>query len=375
MAMIYVASLEQVNDTIIQGRRCITSIQELYRALAHRDTTGIVIEKDFAEAFFTQSGLHAFVTNACDVNPRCDITVKADVQDFKVKAVNALSKVTSTDELVYQLQARPAEMLGVIHTLCANYNNTYSETLAANNKVASLQLQNAELLQRLEEADDKHSQLLHDRMTLEAKLSTLVGRINYSYEKQLDPEHFITISGKSQYTRILYIKEVTRVRFIDTLVYYIKEILKTLYGVPAREVVIAPYYAYGGACMYPTLQPSFDLSYAQLYSSDIYMPGLQPNVMADILQNPSNIEYLIILDRAGFDTPHVAGKDVEYVYTMSALKDNIDNVPEGRIISYSGDSLHIPYIKGFDELSMEDKMVRYSSFEVVKYLIGLLERR
>lgn len=373
--MIYEASLVYDNDVVIAGNRCITSLQELYQVLVYKDTTEIRIHKDFAEEYFTPSGLSDFVQNAQMVNPYCVIVVDADVRDFHLKAVRALSNYSSIEEVMYMLQARPREMLDVLKMLCANYTDTYSETLVANNKVSSLQLQNAELLRKLEEADSNYKQLLHDKSLVDAQLGMLVGRINNSYEKNIDPSKFLQIEGKSKFTKILYIKEVTRVRYIDTLLYYLKEILKTLYGVPAREVVIAPYYAYGGAKLYPGFQPSFDLSYSQLYQSDIYMPGFQPSVMSDILQNPSNVEYLIILDRCGFEQPHILGDSVEYVYTMSDLSDNIDRIDPKRVISYSHNTLFVPYIEGFDQLSVEERMVKYSSTKIMKHLLELLETR
>lgn len=373
--MIYEALLTYDNDVVIKGNRCITTPQELYQALIYKDTSEIRVHKDFAEAFFTPSGLSDFVQNAQTVNPYCTITVDADVRDFHLKAVKALDSYSSVEEILFQFQAHPREMMEVIKMLCANYMDTYTETLVANNKVSALQLQNSELIKKLEDANANYQRLLGDKSMLEAQLGTLVGRINYSYEKDIDPSQFLQIEGKSRFTRILYIKERTRVRYVDTLLYYFKEILKTLYGVPAREVVIGPYYSYGGVKLYPGLQPSFDLSYSQLYQSDIYMPGFQPGVMADILKNPSNVEYLIILDRGGFEVPHVMGDDVEYIYTMSDLSDNFDHIDFRRIISYSHDTLYIPYIEGFEGLSVEDRMVRYSSMKIIKHLIELLERR
>lgn len=373
--MIYEALLTYDNDVVIQGNRCLTTPQELYQALVYKDTSEIRIHKDFAEAFFTPSGLIDFVQNSQTVNPFCTITVNADVRDFRMKAVKALDSYTSVEEVMFQLQAHPREMMDVIRMLCSNYIDTYSETLAANNKVSALQLQNSELLKKLEEASTNYQQLLRDKSLVEAQLGMLVGRINYSYEKDIDPSQFLQIEGKSRFTRILYIKERTRVRYVDTLLYYLKEILKTLYGVPAREVVIGPYYSYGGIKLYPGLQPSFDLSYAQLYQSNIYMPGFQPGVMADILKNPSNVEYLIVLDRCGFEVPHMIGEGVEYVYTMSDLNDNFDHIDPKRIISYSHDTLYIPYIEKFEGLSVEDRMVRYSSMQIIKYLIEFLEHK
>lgn len=373
--MIYEALLTYDNDVVIKGNRCITTPQELYQVLVYKDTSEIRVHKGFAEAFFTPSGLSDFVQNAHTVNPFCSITVDADVRDFHLKAVKALDSYSSIEEVIFQLQSHPREMMEVIRMLCSNYIDTYSETLVANNKVSALQLQNSELIKKLEDAREDHQRILNDKSIVEAQLGMLVGRINYSYEKDIDPSQFLQIEGKSRFTRILYIKERTRVRYVDTLLYYLKEILKTLYGVPAREVVIGPYYSYGGVKLYPGMQPSFDLSYSQLYQSDIYMPGFQPGVMSDILKNPSNVEYLIVLDRCGFEVPHIVGADVEYVYTMSDLNDNFDHIDSRRVISYSHDTLFIPYIEGFERLSVEDRMVRYSSMQIIQHLIELLERR
>lgn len=373
--MIYEASLQNDNDVIIKGNRCITTPIELYQALPYKDTTGIIIHRDFADKYFTASGLADLISQAKTINPYCEVTVDADVHDFHMTAVREIARYTKASDVIYQLEAHPREMMSTLRMLCKAYTSTYSETLVANNKVSSLQLQVTELQRKLRETEEAHHDLLMAKQLVEAKLGMLVGRINYSYEKDIDPSQFIQIEGKSRYTKILYIKERVRVRYVDTMVRYLKEILRILYGVPVREVVIAPYYAYEGAQMYPHLEPSYDLTYAKVYKSDIYMPGFQPSVMEDILRNPSNVEFLIVLDRGGMGFTHIIGDDVEYVYTMSDPVDNYDDLPPSRIISYFHDTLHIPYIEDFDRLSSEMKMQKYSSMHVIKFLIDLLERR
>lgn len=373
--MIYEARLTYDNDVVIKGNRCITTPAELYQIVLYKDTTEIYINREFADAFFTPSGLSDFIENAALVNPSCTVTADADVRDFNMKAIRALSSYQSVEEVVFQMQAHPREMMGLIKLLCANYTDTYSETLVANNKVSALQLQNSELLEKLENKTQEYTRLLENKSLVEARLGTLVGRINYSYEKDIDPTQFLQIEGENHYTKILYVKERTRVRYVDTLLYYLKEILKTLYNVPARGVVIAPYYSYGGIKLYNGYEPSYDLSYTQLYQSDIYMPGFQPGIMRDILKNPSNVEYLIILDRCGFDVPHVLGDKVEYIYTMSDLEDNYDSTILQRIISYSHKTLYIQHIQDFNELSIEERVSRYSSMPILKFLVELLERR
>ena len=373
--MIYEALLENDNDVIIRGNRCILTPTELYQALILKDTSEIILHKDFANKYFTPSGLADLVRQAKTVNPHIKMTVEAGMRDFEMDMVRQLYHYPAVDDLIYMLEARPGEMMALIRKLCENYMSTYTETLVANNKVSALQLQNTELQRLLADKESDYKSVVSDKALVEAKLGQLVGRINYSYDKDIDPSQFIQIEGRSRYSKILYIKERVRVRYVDTLIYYLKEILRRLYEVPVREVVIAPYYAYEGAQMYPHCEPSFDLSYTKLYKSDIYMPGFQPKTMEGILKNPSNVEYLIVLDRCGMGVPHIIGDDVEYVYTMSDPADNYDDLPASRIISYFHETLHIPHIEGFDDLSNEDKVMRYSNMQITKFLIGLLEKR
>ena len=51
------------------------------------------------------------------------------------------------------------------------------------------------------------------------------------------------------------------------------------------------------------------------------------------------------------------------------------NIPKDRIISYSGETLNIPHIVNFDVLTPEDKMQKYSSMNITKSLLELIERR
>ena len=66
--MIYEARLSTDNDVIIKGNRCITTPQELYQVLLYKDTSEVRISREFAEAFFTPSGLGDFAQNAHTVN-------------------------------------------------------------------------------------------------------------------------------------------------------------------------------------------------------------------------------------------------------------------------------------------------------------------
>lgn len=372
--MIYVALLEVDNDIIIRGDRCVTTVQDLYQVLIFKDTNEIRITKDFAEKFFTPSGLVDFIQNAKSVNPYIRIVVDSEMVDFQLQAVNRLQSIKSAEEFTYLMQNSPREILDTIGMLCDSYKSAYSETLIANNKVSSLQLINSQLQQKLEDAKDSYKRLTDSKNDLSARLQTLVARINYSYDKKVDESKLLKLTA-NRYTKILYIKERTRVHYVDTLVYYMQEILKTLYGVPARVVAIEPNFAYGNIQLYSKFKPHWDLSYNDVYMSDIMMAGFQSELMNDILKNPSNVEYLIVLDRGQFAIPHIDGPNVEVIYTMSDKRDNYDDIVSSRIISYSGQTLNIPYIQDFDQLSSEDRMIKYSSMPIIKSILELIERR
>lgn len=372
--MTYIASLVDSPQTIIDGARTVLTLKDLYKVLLLRDTTDVHLTKEFIEEFFTPAGLADFIENVKALHPHIRIEAEQDVLDFQSKEVESLKSITTAEELSYLLMSKPKETMQIIKMLCDSYKNAYSETLLANNKVASLQLAVSKRQAEIEELESKIKRLEDSRNHLSASLSTIVNRINFKYNKELDESKLFYLKS-NRYTKILYIKERTRIHYLDTFIYYLQEILKTLYTVPARVLVIEPYYAYAQINLYPNLKPHWSLDYKDVYGKDIMMAGFQPNLMEDILQNPSNVEYLIIVDRGCYKTPHVVGNNVDTFYTMSDLSDNYDNIISDRIISYSPTTHNIPYIEGFDSLSLEEKMSKYSSMPIMKYIIEAIERR
>jgi hypothetical protein len=372
--MTYAALLDVDNNVILRGDRCVTSLQELYKALIYKDTTDVEISKEFAEKYFTPSGLDDFIKNAASVNPHIRFKVSAVLKDYNMEAVNKLQSLTTEEELFYVLMTSPTKVINTIQMLCDSYKNAYSETLVANSKVSSLQMLVNRWHTDFDYKAQQYNRLMDAKNDLQAKLETIVARINYSYDKELDESKAFQLTA-NRFTKILYIKERTRVHYVDTVVYYLMEILKVLYSAPVRLAVIEPYHAYDNVKLYPYVKPHWDLTFEDVYRSDIFMAGFQPSLMEDILHNPSNVEFLIILDRGGFKVPHVYGVNVEIIFTMSDLRDNYDDMALSRIISYSPQTLNVLHIPGFDSLSPEEKISRYSSMPLMVSLLELMERR
>ena len=373
--MRYVTTLKEDSSIIFNGDRCITNIQELYTSLLDKETTEIVLTVDFVEKYFTLNGLQNFIENAQIINADCRIVIDEVFSMFNADLVQQLSELRTREDFINALCFREKDILDTVSMLCDYYRSSQKDSIAASNKIATLHLMLSRAEKSLEDKDKDYKNLLDVRNEYEMKLKTLVDRINYNYDKDVNSNSLTQVTGH-RYEKVLYIKEITRINYTDTLIYYLQESLKVMYNVPCRLLVIEPFYAYKNCKLYDRCKPSYDLTKQDVYSNDIVMAGFQPNLVTDIIHNPSHMHYLIILDRGGYAVPHIYGKNIDLIYTVSDLKDlekleiTADN---DHIISYSEDTLNIPYIDNFDEISIEEKMRLYTSMDITQKLISLLE--
>lgn len=372
--MKYVACKTFDSAVVIDGSQCVTTMGELYVSIADKLATEIFIRQDFANEYFTPSSLSEFMKNARKINPRANIYTDALAVDFMVEQVKRLDGLKNTSEFIYALEKNPRDMFNLIHELCSFYVRAYSETLEANNKVSSQHLKIATLQRQLTEQKKLYDDVVAREQEAESRLHVLVSRINYQYGHNLNMDTLLDAYG-NRYDKVLYMKEISRVHYMDTFIYYLQEILRTLYGVPCRLCVMESFYAYDNIDLYPDLVPSWDMTAEDVYSSDIFMAGYQPSLMEDILKNSSNIRYLVILDRAGGFKVHVHGENVENLYCVSDVNDMGNFQYMDRVISYSPSTLNIPHVKGFDKKTNEEKVSAYSSMEIMKTVIELLEAK
>lgn len=368
--MKYVAKLKVDNDILIHGDGCVTNLAELYTVLVDKNTTELEITKEFADEFFTYTGLCDFIEQSSAVAPNVYLYMDDFNYDNTMSVVKDLKLYTTPDAFTYAVECNPSRIISTIQSLCDYYIEAHEEASIVNAKISNMLVQIDDLQRQLAYSKQDFEKLAELRNDLESRLHVLVSRINYQYEKTVNPDDLF-ISKHNSYRHILYIKEITRVHYMDTLLYYLQQILRTLYSMPVRMVVIEPYYAFGNARLYPGFKPHWDLTYRDVYSGDILMAGYQPKLMNDILCNSNHINYLIVLDRGGYTVPHIEGKNVSVVYTASDLSDLPENYDLA--ITYSDDTLFIPYVEDFDDMSPEKKLQVYSSMPIVQKLTSLLE--
>lgn len=368
--MKYIALAKVDNDILIRGDECIVNMEELYCALSDPECTEIVINKEFYDKYFTFPALCDFVENCGTVAPNVTVTVPDTVYTDMNNAVREVARYKTQEEFSYALIADPTKLIATVQALCSYYFAARDEASVANNRASELMLLIDELQQDKDALRGELGKMTTHANELNASLQTLVNRVNFRYEKTINPDNMFVLN-ENQFKHVLYIKEITRVRFVDTMLYYLQEIMKTLYSVPIRTVVIEPFYSYGREALYPGYAPHWKLSYRDVYSGNIFMAGIQPKVMHDVLQNSNHLHYLVILDRGGYMTPHVKGHNVTTIYTAADINDVPDDMEQ--VISYCEDTLNIPYIEDFEELSPEEKIQKYSSMPILQTLVNTLE--
>lgn len=374
--MMYLASLVEETKDKVDGYKFIHTKSELDKiAVDNLSSNKVVIRQDFAHEFFTPTGLMKYIENVRRIN--YNLVIELDLEDEVLtqdKMVQKIAECRDVSEIIMLLGAHEKEFMDTLKYLTDRNNDYFKQMLAYSNQVSRLQ----SIVEGMQaEIDDKDYTIQLEsanKLSYQSKFHALISRINYQYNAGVDKNKLFQVD-KNSYDKILYIKEISRVQYTDTLVYYLKEIMKTLYAMPTRILVIEGYYADGKIPLYPNLVPHHNLIERDVIQGDILMLGMQPNIMQDVLKNSSNISILIILDRGGYSVPHVVGPNVEVMYTVSDLKDAPADIPLGRIISYENTTQFIKYIKDFEKLDTSARISEYSSMSIVKNIIALLERK
>lgn len=374
--MIYLASLVEETKDKVEGYKIIHTKRELDAIVVNtREFNKVIIRPDFAHEFFTPTGLTEYIANVKSFNYNVNI-----VLDFENNSESRSTMITKISECrnIYELNmlqnAHEKEFMDTLQYLIKRDTDDYNQMLLYSSQVSRLQSIVEGLKAELDEKDKVIEMEAENKLSYQSKFHALVSRINYQYNVTVDKNKLFHVDQNS-YDKVLYIKEITRVQYVDSLIYYLKEICRIMFSMPTRILVIESYYANGKIHLYPNLVPHHELTERDVISGDVLMLGMQPNIMQDILKNSSNISLLIILDRSGYSVPHLSGENVEVMYTVSDIKDLPDNIPLGRVISYSDKTQYIKYIKDFDKIDASAKISEYSSMQIVKNIMNLLIKK
>ena len=375
--MIYVASLVEDMADKLEGYMFIHSPKELDKILLNK--TGfhkVIVRTDFVKKFFTPTGIANYIHNAAIVNRNIKFELQSDSNDIITlnKMKEKIKKCLTPEELIDLIVRYGYEFVDILDNIILTSEVGYNELLAYSNQVGQLQNVINEMKVENDNLKEQLNEEVRNKQDYQSKFDLLIGRINYQYNKNMDKKKMFKVS-ENRYDKILYIKEGTRVQYLDSLVTYLQEILKIMFDMPARVVVIEPYFADDKIRQYPNLKPHTMLIQKDVLQGDILMLRFQYKIMEDILKNATKTSILIVVDRGGMAYHHIDASNVEYLYTYSDLNDKPEAIPNDRCISYSEDTLSIPYIKGFDVMGGNERINVYSSMPVMKSIIKLLEKR
>lgn len=373
--MEYLCTTNISTEDKLSNNNFITNLRDLnLLVMENKSNNKVIIRKDFITEYFTYNQISDFVKDVSKLNTNLIIETEGyDInKEVDESILSLISNNLNRDDLTMLLQFKSNDFIEALFKLIEAYTDNKDFELEGASIISGLRERIDTLNDEVVELKDLLKKETYNKSDVQDRLAVLVNRINYTHNVGVD-EAMLFRADTNNYDKIIYIKEVTRVQYIDTLVNVLQEVLKLLYGMPTRVLAIEGYYANSKVSQYPNLKPHYRLTEKDVLSGDILMLGYQPKLFKDIMRNPSNISTIIILDRAGYESPHLFGNNVEYIFTASDVKDVSTNVPLSRIISYNKDTLHIPYIKGFENLSQGEKVQRYSSLKIVKQLISLIE--
>ncbi len=279
------------------------------------------------------------------------------------------------DFLISMILRNPELVLPELRRIVNDEVGSVSKINRLSSSLDTVVLENSKLKSAIEKRDKDIERITRRYQELAAKHEALLAKINKQYELAYDENNSNGFHiSVCRYAKILYVKEITRIHFVDTLLYYLQCILNTLNDQPTRYCIIEKEYSYTSSRLYPHHLVHSSISYSELKTRDICMVGYQKDILGSILQNPSNAKYLILLDRSGHDFAAVFGDRVRTLYTLSDLTDNkYFHIPADITISYSDSTFYIPTIPGFDDMPDTDKLKAYSSLEITKALLNVIE--
>lgn len=372
--MTYVCTLTDANKYLLEGKDVVSDLSALYEVITNKSVRRIEMTDAFVDKFFTQTSLRNFINEVKKINPLLKVITSLSRYSMDDERIEKVMGMKSPEELV-QFAIQDTEALKLIQSALSENIEAKKDSMLANAKMSAMHLELATLQAEKDLSVDRESVTMKLYETTYHKLDTLVSRINNNYSKDVDTKKMLGVRTRpGGYRKIIYFKEISRVKYLDTFVYYIQEIIKTMYGTPARLLVMEARDAASRAYMYPTCVPYTQLTYNDIYLSDIFLAGFQPKLVDSIVSDPSKIEYLIVVDRTGWETPYIIGGNVEHIYTVSDMKDIRFNCPLSQVMSYSEETLHVKHIKGFDKMNMDERIKSYSSMSSMKHIINLMER-
>lgn len=355
----------------LESYTLLHTLDEVFNVLL--DTTSghtIIMGKDAVNYYFTPESYLEYVRNAKKINPL--VTIKSEVdyasnEDFIIKKMSLAQKPGDIFDII---GAHPKEAFTTLKDLSEKVQQATNESLIISNRISEMHFE----LQNQQRANEElKGQLAEAHKTKDyyhRMFEMLRHRVQHKFLKPMH-EDSLNFCTSNDYDKVIYIKEISHVQKVYSLLEAIQEIILMLYQTPCRLCVIEPYGASLRRYQYPKLKLDTELTTKDIISSDILMIGYHPHVMEGIMHNASGSSFIIVYDRDGSNIEHVQGSNVSTFYISSSEKE-IDafSLPRRRVISYAGTgALSIDEIPDYEKRTPSERLSAYSGMNVVSEII------
>jgi len=270
----------------------------------------------------------------------------------------------------------PDESQDVLYRVFDYYNKGYKDKMAQESTINRLRIQNDGLSKQLQIEEERNKSMSFESERVKYLYVDLINKLNDQYSLPIhDAGSLGYVVDDTTYRKILYVKQVSHLRYLPSLIYYLTTMNNSLHQEKTRYMIIEPQGKPSAQLIHPNLSLTNTPTIGELNNDDLLMVGYQKDIMHSVLNNVMNYGWLIVLDRTGTDYLFLRGKCVETLYTMNDPKDNFAfRYPSSRIVSYSRDGLHIPHVANFEEMDAHVRLKTYSDMSITKQLLDILGR-
>ena len=140
--MIYLASLVEETRDKVDGYKFIHTKAELDEVVVDNlSSNRVVIRGDFAQEYFTPTGLVNYIENVHKIN--ANIIIELDNVDdvlTRDKFIDKLSACRNVDEIIMLLGGHSKEFMDTLRFLIDRVNSDYTKMLEYSNQVSRLQM-------------------------------------------------------------------------------------------------------------------------------------------------------------------------------------------------------------------------------------------
>lgn len=369
--MIYKFCLEETVEDKLSSYTLLHTMDDLFEVLL--DTTDghtIIMGEDAVGYYFTPESYLSFVKNAKRINPIVTIKSTSEITSTEDFICKKLAYAQKPDDIFRIIGGHPREAYTTLKGLAERVQQSVNESLVMSNRISEMQHKVAGLEGEKGNLEAQLTEAQRAKNYYHRMFEMLCNRMQHKFMKPLH-EDSLNFCNSNSYDRVIYIKEISHLTRVYSMIEALQQIILMLYQTPCRLCVIEPYGASLRSYQYPKLKLDTDLTTKDILSSDILMVGYHPRIMEGIMHNAGGSSFIIVYDRDGSNIEHIHGSNVTTYYVTNDPEEiDLFGLPRKRTITLPGhDALHIDTIHEYAEKTPSERLTAYSGMKIISDII------